>query len=91
MSHQPKVKTKTCEQYLNAKKRVANKQRKLDKMIARLEKYRETHPLKENPNTKRLPERKSTANIVKSCRIGREAEGFKKEDFKQNPKKVKKI
>jgi hypothetical protein len=44
-----------------------------------------------NPNTKKVPVKGSIENVIKSCRIGRQVEGFQQEDIKHKPRKAKKI
>lgn len=74
--------------YLNSGKRIKNKTRKLNKFIKKLEKARKESHI--NKNTNRKSERGSIETIIKSCRIGRRAEGFKPEDFKCLPQKKNK-
>jgi hypothetical protein len=80
-----KVPHKHCQVYLAGRKRIKNKTRKLEKKLSQLDKYRKEPVI--NPNTKLPVIRKFLGNIVKSCRIGRSAEGFTKEDFKSKPKR----
>ena len=89
MSHQPKVKTKTCEQYLNAKKRISNKQHKLDKVIRLLEAYRAKNLPEINPNNRKVNDRKPIENIRANSIIGRTAEGCKQQDIKHMPRKAR--
>jgi hypothetical protein len=86
-----KTTSNKCQQYLNNKRRINNKQRQLDKKLATLQKAR-NNPQGDNlinPTTKEEPKRKSLENIIKSCRIGRIKEGFVKETFKFKEKKIK--
>jgi len=78
-----------CQSYLNSKKRVVNKQKRLEKRLDALVLARE-NPKGDNlinPNTKEEPKRRPIENIKKSCRIGTVKEGFAKEDFKFRPRK----
>jgi phage-related protein len=56
-----------------------NNKTRINNKIAKLERYIERH-------TKEA----SKVNILRSCRIGREKEGFKQESFKHKPKGEKK-
>jgi hypothetical protein len=84
-----KVPHKHCQVYLNNRKRIKNKTKILEKKLEKLESYRKQEVI--NPNTKLPVVRKFLGNIVKSCRIGRNAEGFVKEDFKFRPRKRKEV
>ena len=78
-----------CKQYLTSKKRINNKQKRLEKRLDALMKARE-NPKGDNlinPNTKEEPKRRPIENLKKSCRIGTVKEGFAKEDFKFRPRK----
>jgi hypothetical protein len=59
------TKKTTCQQYLNNRTRIHNKETKLKRLL------------------KGILKEKSKQNIIRSCRIGREKEGFQMEDFKK--------
>jgi hypothetical protein len=78
---------KHCGEYLSSRTRIKNKTQKLEKKLETLNNNRKKEVI--NPNTKLPAVRRFLGNIVKSCRIGRKAEGFQKEDFKSKSRKVK--
>jgi hypothetical protein len=70
---------KGSKKYMTEKRRIKNKQKKLDKMIEHLEQERKDPKGNNliNPNTKQEPKRKDLNNLIKSSKIGRKKEGTK--------------